>query len=101
MNTYITQRTLYLKNADKKVKKISLAIGHPYKKDENTWACAVQLKGLYENLADICGEDSIQALMLAQNLARTLLTDFVNKGGKIYSAEDHAVDVNGLFMSGI
>lgn len=101
MNDHLAQRTLFLKNPNEKVKEVILSIGHPYKKDDDTWACGIGLTGLYPNLADVCGEDSFQALMLAQKLAKTLLIDFVDKGGKIYSDEDHEVDVNILFQSGI
>ena len=101
MPTYIAERILYLKNTDKEVKKVNLRIGQPYQREDGSWACPIQLKGLFENLSDIGGEDSFQALMLAQNLARTLLNAFAEKGWNVYSYGDKAVDVDTLFQVGV
>src|SRR6185295_3147663 len=79
---------------------LRIAIGLPYKYGENEWACPVALEGLYETLRD--GEDSFQALMLAQKLARMLLNDFVEKGGKLLDAPNgDSVNVERLFSSGV
>ncbi|AEV99725.1 hypothetical protein A4D02_26430 [Niastella koreensis] len=101
MRTYIAERTLYLKNADEEVKEVNLGIGQPYYREEGNWACPIQLIGLFENLSDVPGEDSFQALMLAQNLARTLLNALVEKGWSVYCFEDKEVDVDTLFKVGI
>jgi hypothetical protein len=48
------------------------------------------------------GNDSFQALMLAQNLAKTLLNAFVEDGGRLVHAPGGAeIDVQRLFTSGV
>ena len=101
MRTYIAERTLFLKNADEEVKEVNLRIGQPYQKEGGPWACPIQLIGLFDDLSDVYGEDSFQALMLAQNLARTLLNALVEKGWSVYSYSDKEVDVDTLFHMGI
>ena len=101
MHPYIAVRTLYLKNTEEEIKEVNLGIGQPFQTAEGSWACPVQLKGLFENLSDVYGEDSFQALMLAQNLARTLLNALVEKGWTIYSYSDKEVDVDTLFQVGV
>lgn len=100
MRTYIAERTLHVKNADGEMKEVNLRIGQPYQK-EGFWACPLQLIGLFEDLPDVQGEDSFQALMLAQNLARTLLNALVEKGWSVYSYADKEVEVDTLFQVGI
>jgi hypothetical protein len=100
MRTYIAERILFLKNPDDEIKEVTIGIGQPYQKEE-FWACPIQLKGLFEALSDVPGEDSFQALMLAQNLARTLLNALVEKGSTLYSYADKEVDVNTLFQVGV
>jgi|SRR5581483_12229381 len=100
MRIYIAERTLYLKNTNE-VKEVTLRIGQPYQQEDGSWACPIQLKGLFEGLSDVYGEDSFQSLMLAQNLARTLLNAFAEKGWSIYSQADKEVDVNTLFQVGV
>ena len=101
MRTYIAERIVYLKNTEEAVKEVNIGIGQPYQKEEGSWACPIQLKGLFEDLSDVHGEDSFQALMLAQNLARTLLNALVEKGWKVYSYADKEVDVDTLFQVGV
>jgi hypothetical protein len=98
---YIAERMLYLKNTDGEVKEVILRIGQPYQKEDGSWACPIQLKGLFEDLSDVNGEDSFQALMLAQNLARTLLNALAEKGWNVYSNADREVDVDTLFQVGV
>jgi hypothetical protein len=99
--SYIAEKTLYLKNIDEEVKEVNVCIGQPYQKEEGSWACPIQLKGLFEDLSDVYGEDSFQALMLAQNLARTLLNALVEKGWNVYSHANKEVDVDTLFKVGV
>jgi hypothetical protein len=101
MRTYIAERTLYLKNTDEEVKEVNVCIGQPYQRVDGSWSCPILLKGLFEDLSDISGEDSFQALMLAQNLARTLLNAFAEKGWNVYSYADKEVDVDTLFRAGV
>lgn len=64
---------------------ITVRIGRPYlgATGPDTWSCPVAVHPLYSKLADISGADSLQALVLACNLAFTLLLDFKDKGGKL------------------
>jgi hypothetical protein len=101
MRTCIAERIVYLKNAEEEVKEVNLRIGQPYQIEEGNWACPIQLIGLFEKLSDVHGEDSFQALMLAQNLARTLLNALVEKGWSVYSYADKEVDVDTLFQVGV
>lgn len=101
MPTYIAEKIVYLKNTDDTIKEVHVGIGQPYQKAEGAWACPIQLKGLFEDMPDINGEDSFQALMLAQNLARTLLNALVEKGWKVYSFADKEVHVDTLFQVGV
>lgn len=101
MHTYIAERTLYLKNAEEAVKEVNIGIGQPYQNEDGSWSCPIQLKGLFEKLSDTVGEDSFQALMLAQNLARTILNALVEKGWNLYSFEDKETDVDTLFRVGV
>src|SRR5688572_22348315 len=101
MRTYIAKRVLYLKNTNEEVKEVDLCIGQPYQKEDGSWACPLQLEGLFEDLSDVSGEDSFQALMLAQNLARTLLNALTEKGWNVYSHANKEVDVDTLFKVGV
>ena len=101
MRIYIAERLLYLKNTDEEVKEVILRIGQPYQNDDGSWACPIQLKGLFDELSDVSGEDSFQALMLAQNLARTLLNALTEKGWSVYSFADREVEVDTLFQVGV
>jgi len=101
MQTYIAERILRLKNTDGEVKEVNLGFGQPFQEEEGSWACPIQLKGLFEHVSDARGEDSFQALMLAQNLARTLLKALVEKGWSVYSYSEKEVDVDTLFQVGV
>src|SRR6202043_3898366 len=72
---------------------IELEVGTPRQRDTNEWACPVALRGLYDRLADACGENSFQALCLAISLAQDLLQGFRDKGGKLLmDAEDFPLE---------
>jgi len=101
MGAYIAEKIIYLKDTDDAVKEVNICIGQPYQKEEGYWSCPIQLKGLFEDLAEVNGEDSFQALMLAQNLARTLLNALVEKGWNVYGDENKEVDVDTLFRVGV
>ena len=77
---------------------VVVEIDRPYKTPERDWACPVAIRGMYDNLADIHGEDSLQALCLAASLVRTLLTAFVSDGGKIFSPDSESeYDLDAVF----
>jgi hypothetical protein len=62
----------------------------------------VALPGLHSNLRNQHGVDSFQALMLARNLACTLLASFVEDGGRLLDAPGgRPVNVAALFQKGI
>jgi hypothetical protein len=81
---------------------VTVCIGEPYRISEDEWACPVGLFGLHSRLLDQHGVDSFQALMLAQNLAYTLLAGFVEDGGRCLDVNGGSpVDVRTLFQNGI
>lgn len=79
-------------------REVVVEIGHPYQVPEGQWACPVKIRGLYDRLRDIRGQDSLQALCLAASLVRTLLTAFVAGGGRImFTNTDDAYELNAIF----
>jgi hypothetical protein len=58
-------------------------IGKPYKTSDGPWACPVRIRGMYDNLVDIRGQDSLQAFCLAASLVRSLLTGVIENGGQL------------------
>ena len=77
---------------------VVVEIGRPYQAPEGEWACPVKIRGLYDGLLDIHGEDSLQALCLAASLVRSLLSSFVEGGGKImFPNTDYPYDLNATF----
>ena len=71
---------------------INIAIGTPYPRGNGSWACPVELRGLHDRVAEIVGEDSLQALSLAVQFAGKLLADFVQRGGRLRSPGDDPDD---------
>lgn len=67
------------------------------------WACPLALIGLHGAPRDIRGVDSWQALTLAQEVLRVLLTLFVDSGGKLFWEKGgEEITVESLFLqSGI
>ena len=81
---------------------IEVQLGAPYRASDVDWACPVGIAGLYGHLADQHGIDSWQALMLAQNLAKTLLEGFVTDGGTVLVSQGGGVvNVGDLFQRGV
>jgi Domain of unknown function (DUF6968) len=72
-------------NGERKL--LHLVVGRPYRIDDRSWACPVQLEGLHEKIPNIVGGDSWQALGLAIGLIRQLLGYLVEEGGKLYWEE--------------
>jgi hypothetical protein len=71
---------------------ITVAVGAPYEDGTGSWACPVVVTGLHDRLADIVGEDSLQALCLAIQLAGRLLAAFVARGGHLRSPGDEPTE---------
>jgi hypothetical protein len=100
--TTVASRTLVAVHPQNGELSVRIAIGMPYEYGPDEWACPVALDGLYDKLRDQHGADSFQSLMLAQNLAKMLLTDFVEKGWKLLDAPGGAsVSIERLFASGV
>ncbi|MEP7314306.1 MAG: hypothetical protein ABI859_17105 [Pseudomonadota bacterium] len=99
--TTVASRLLTVVDSTRGEFSVRLVIGQPYRVAENEWACPVALEGLYEHLWDQHGLDSFQALMVAQNLARTLLNDFIEQGGRLLEGPGGlSLDVERLFTVG-
>lgn len=81
---YIAERRLYTVAADGNSFEIALGIGKPYPLSADEWACAVRAAGLHNNLRDMHGVDSWQALQLAHQLAAQLLGHFIEGGGQLF-----------------
>jgi hypothetical protein len=88
MDNVIASAELRVVNPDGSELPVLVAIGLPYLAKTGEWRCPVELRGLHGNLPNIAGEDSMQALCLAISLARNLLTDVREKGGKLLHASD-------------
>jgi hypothetical protein len=99
---YIATRELTASHPEQGEFAVSVCIGKPYRIGDDEWVCAVALSGLHSRLRDQHGCDSFQALMLAQNLASTLLAHFVEGGGRLLDAPGGSpIDVRALFQKGI
>ncbi len=79
----VANLSIAAKAAEGEAFEIELEIGAPYCTETGEWACPVGLQGLYDDLPDVRGEDSFQALCLAIGLAQKLLQDFVDEGGTL------------------
>ena len=74
-----------------------IAIGIPYRAPGGEARCPVAIDGLYSRLNDIAGDCELQSLLLAIRFVGNLLSDFCDKGGKLFhpsgvSAEDGSLD---------
>lgn len=99
---YIAERTITSVAPDGVEGTIIIRIGKPYQCTTGEWACPIALDGLYPNLRDQHGEDSFQALLLAQNLARSLLNDFLEKGGVLLDEpKGNQIAIERLFSIGV
>jgi hypothetical protein len=98
MDDVIAQTELVGESKDRGRFSIHVQIGRPYLrgKDPEMWACPLSLEPLHERLADIAGEDSFQALCLANRLAASLLEGFVQSGGRLLNDDGTAFSVETL-----
>ncbi len=80
---------------------LHVRIGRPYVVDDLEARCPVAPDGLHGDLRDVSGGSSLQALVLALRLVRTLLRDVVDRGGKILlegeGADDTGIDLDTYF----
>jgi hypothetical protein len=76
---------------------ITLGIEAPVLSAAGEWTCAVMLGGLFPGRA-VHGKDSWHALMLAQNVARQVLQNFLDAGGSLRELDTNKpVDLARLF----
>lgn len=80
---YIAERVVALAPALGQRRLVSLKVGRPRRTTAGSWACQVVADGLHSNLAPIHGEDSWQALLLAQQFLLSLLKTEVEKGTQL------------------
>jgi len=72
-------------------KKLEISIGEPYIDSQGIAKCAVEWDGLFEDFAEICGMDSIQALQLASDID-SLLTKLQKKYDFYWSSGESYFD---------
>ena len=90
MNETIADRTMIFEDKNGERKSITIRIGKPYPVSDSEWACPVALDGLYKDLHDQYGIDSLQSLNLAIRLARQLLSYLEEDGGRFFLEEGSA-----------
>jgi hypothetical protein len=79
----VEENLIAVRRAGERVE-VRAGIGRPYPAGSDEWACPVSLAGLHDGLHDVHGESSLQSMCLALRLLRTLLTSFVEDGGRLY-----------------
>ena len=84
IGTVVAERKLTFQSDDLQ-KNVTLVVGQPVRPDiadeSDPWWCPIQLRGLDDRVHSIAGEDSLQALVLALEFARTLLTTTAKDDG--------------------
>jgi len=75
----IAETKLWMVTPDGKKKRLTIVLGKPYRK-KGHGACPIAIRGLYPKIADICGEDTWQALILAIKFVRLSLIAWTKKG---------------------
>lgn len=94
----IAERDVICQRASGNFFPVTIRIGAPYRNADGEWACPVSLIGLQEQLNDMRGVDSLQALVLAIGLARKLLGYVIDDGGRILWPDSNSpVDLDTLF----
>jgi hypothetical protein len=82
---------------------ISMRIGRPYKISDDEWACPAATDGLVGRHPDVHGGDALQALCLGISLVRSVVEDFLEKGGRLLDRKDKTewlrADVAAVFGS--
>jgi len=62
------RRLLYSKKGSSAKKELTIGIGVPYVDKAGMAKCPVEWRGLFEDFADICGMDTLQAVQLASDI---------------------------------
>ncbi len=83
MNSVIATATFFAQRPGEDRFAVTVKIGTPYRiqKGGDQWACPVAIDPLFDNLVDIQGSDSLQALCFALRFAMDLLNSFEADGG--------------------
>lgn len=71
---------------------VTVSIGQPYQGEDGLWVCPLSLEGLYQRLSPMKSDDSLHALCLSIFLARNLLMEFIDEGGRVLIAESQDED---------
>ena len=86
---YVAHRELVAEEPDGRRFPVTLRIGVPTQQDRD-WVCSVVVEGLASAAVETHGADSLQALLLAVQNLRGMLSRFVRSGGKFYLPGDEA-----------
>ena len=76
--------------ADGKRRQLRVRIGRPRYDERRSWACPILITGLDEEIREIHGEDSMQALCLAVQRVHTVLRFVLERGNRLLIAGDDA-----------
>jgi hypothetical protein len=87
---YFAERTFAGRTSNGNQLTIRLRIGKPHAAAEGDWTCPVSIEGLRNHAADIHGIDSLQSLVLALGFARSVLADFLDKGGALFWPDEES-----------
>ena len=97
----MAQRDIVASSKEGDERTIAIRIGQPYRRDTGEWVCPVAVEGLL-SVRLIFGEDSFQALMLAQSVIKSVLSDFVDKGGRLLDSPGGIeIDIERLLSTGV
>ena len=88
MKTIVATRSLVGRTPERGELDITCSVGMPYPCKDGDWACPVSLTPLFDQLPDIRGVDSFQALSEAVKLIHRLLEGFVEMGGTLFMDGD-------------
>lgn len=87
---YAHKRKLSAIRNDGEIFVVTVALGTPYKDDNwNSWACQVKADGLFAGLATLRGINSWRAFRHSQSFVVSLLHDFLDKGGRLYTYDEN------------
>jgi hypothetical protein len=82
--------------SDGSERSVRVRVGRSYQTGEHEWACPVEIAGFESRYADIRGDDSLQALVLAISLAWLRIRDFVEKGGVVLDGQGNTCSLDDL-----
>lgn len=73
MTQWIAERRLqFSRKGEQNRQELVIRIGMPYWKEPEVAACAIEFNGLFDEMPDICGIDTLQAVQLASNFENML-----------------------------